>query len=182
MESNVGTLATGEEVFVSAESHYHTHVDVQPFIRKALSKISWDLSKVDWRGTAKYEVEMKECGCSICVPIRPTDKFVFAKRSPRTWYSRFVIGRKPLKTHKITIVLKPSELGLELVTTFWGPKSEPEPSDPMLIPGTEAYKASEEFWKHYALALPKDEKGQVCLGINPKEITEALPPNEKYFR
>jgi hypothetical protein len=177
----IGFLGSGEEVFVPPESHYYTHPDTHDALGQALSKIDSTTLLVDKEGIAHIEVETERItGRSICVPITDGDKLVFAKRKPRTWYTRFVVGRKELETSMMTIVLKRQADKFELYTAFWGPCARREPSDPSLTPGTPEYE--ENFWRYRALIFPSDEASMTALGIDPKDVKEYLTDGEEYFR
>lgn len=179
----IGFLGSGEEVFVSPESHYYTHPDIHEAIGPALSKIDSATLLVDKDGIAHLGVETEGvAGSSICVPITEKDKLVFAKRKPRTWYTRFVVGGKEIETNLMTIVLKRQADKFELYTAYWGPCARREPSDPSLTPGTPEYEESVRFWEQRALILPADKASMIALGINPAEIKESLDEDEEYFR
>jgi hypothetical protein len=179
----IGFLGSGEEVFVSPESHYYTHPDTHRALELALSKIDASTLLVDKDGITHLGVETEGiAGRSICVPITEGDKLVFAKRQPRTWYTRFVVGGKEIETNLMTIVLKRQADKFELYTAYWGPCAKREPSDPSLTPGTPEYEESAMFWDRRALILPTDKASMIALGINPAEIKESLDEGEEYFR
>jgi len=188
----IGTLASGEEVIVTPKSHFYTHPETHELIGEALTKISLQSISPDAQGFVRTEVELEgKEGKSNCVPITEKDKLVFAKRAPRPWYTRFAAGREPMTTNKMSLILQqqpPSEQTpnaprkFKLFTAFWGPMAPREPSDTSLAPGTPEYEEAEKFWKENALVLPDDETGMAKLGIDPKQIKEALDPDEQYFR
>lgn len=178
----VGALKSGEEVFVCSVSHFYTHQDTHTSIKVALASIDSKYLDVDEQGISETEIELEEVGYSICVPIFPTDKFVYAKRKPRTWYTRFVVGKEPIETHIMSIILQFQKDKFEMLTCYWGPSAEREPSDPGLTPGSPEYLISEDFWKKRALILPGDDASMMALGIDSTEVKEVLPAGEEYFR
>mgnify|MGYP001608920850 CR=1 FL=1 len=179
----IGSLASGEEVFVSPQSHFCSHPDTHEAVYRVLPTVdanSLSFNKTDLTHIV-VEVDGVGGGC-LCVPITDSDKFVYAKRKPRTWYTRFVVGREAPKTNLLALVLKQQGNRYELCTSYWGPRAYPEPSDPHLTPGTPEYEISEKFWRHKALVLPPDETSMIALGIDPDQIKESLADGEEYFR
>ncbi|KKT30715.1 MAG: hypothetical protein UW41_C0003G0008 [Candidatus Collierbacteria bacterium GW2011_GWC2_44_18] len=179
----IGFLGSGEEVFISSQSHYFTHPDTHEALGFALGKIYSDSLLVDSNGIAHVEVKIDGVeGSSICVPITDDDLFVYAIRRPRTWYTRFVIGREVIRTSIMTVVLKGDNHKFELCTAYWGPRAQREPSDPSLALGTPEYETSENFWRYRALVLPSDESAMIALGVDPQLIKESLVEGEAYLR
>ncbi|NCP47286.1 hypothetical protein COW83_02660 [Candidatus Collierbacteria bacterium CG22_combo_CG10-13_8_21_14_all_43_12] len=179
----ISCLASGEEVFVTPQSHFYSHPDTHEAVYRVLPTIDVNSLSFDDSGLTHTAVEVKGMeGRCLCVPVTDSDKFVYAKRKPRTWYTRFVIGREVSKTNLLTLVIKKQGDGYELSTSYWGPCAYPEPSDPCLSPGTPEYEISEKFWRQKALVLPSDEASLMSLGIDPGQIKESLEAGEEYFR
>lgn len=181
---NIGTLASGEIVFVTPESHFFTHPDTHAGIKDALAKLSSADMHVDASGIARPEarIEGKE-ELTICVPVTASDTFVYSKRAPRTWHTRFVTKREPIKTDTMSLVLRQTEEAgvkkFELITAFWGPQAPREPGDSSLAPGTPEYEEAYNFWETHALVLPSDEAGMRKLGVDPATLKDKLEPGEE---
>jgi len=179
----IGRLASGETVFVSPQSHFYSHPDTHEAVYRVLPTIDANSLSFDNNGLTHTAVEVAGMeGRCLCIPVTDSDTFVYAKRKPRTWYTRFVIGREAPKTNLMSLVLKQKGDGYELCTSYWGPRAHPEPSDPHLTPGTPEYEISEKFWMQKALVLPPDEVSMVALGIDPEQIKENLEAGDEYFR
>lgn len=95
-------------------------------------------------------------GVSMCIECPQTSPHVYFKvRDQRQYQSRMIHGALPQETSYVTIILKPTRNGLNLITAWAGYPSKPElgnisyfehASNPM-----ESVKESAEFWLNHAL-------------------------------
>lgn len=178
----VGRLASGQEVFVPQDSHFFTHPDTHPVIKDALAKLSESDMHIDATGIARPEAVMEgQEQLTICVPVTGADTFVYAKRAPRPWHTRFVTQRFPAPTNIMSLVLRrhAEENRYELITAFWGPQAPREPADTSLPEGSPELAEATAFWATHALVLPEDDEGKRKLGVDPQSIRSELSPGEK---
>lgn len=95
-------------------------------------------------------------GVSMCIECPQNSPHVYFKvRDQRQYQSRMIHGALPQETSYVTIILKPTRNGLNLITAWAGYPSKPElgnisyfehASNPM-----ESVKESAEFWLNHAL-------------------------------
>lgn len=173
----IGTLASGHEVFVPEDSHFFTHPDTHPVIKDALAKLSESDFQIDASGIARPEAVMEgQEQLTICVPVTDADTFVYAKRAPRPWYTRFVTHRAPAPTNILSLMLRrhAEDARYELSTAFWGPQAPREPVDTSLLAGSPELKEAQDFWNTHALVLPEDAEGQRKLGVDPDSIRDTV--------
>jgi hypothetical protein len=139
----IGNLASGEKVIIRNTSHVHDNPELEKYLINALSKI-----KSNNQNVIEGEVDFgKTIGVTRCIATSENDEIVFAMRPKRKGYTRFVKGRVPEPTSKLTVILtKDRQTNDYLVlTTYIGAKAEPEPWD---------FRATDkalEFWKSHAL-------------------------------
>lgn len=130
-------LLSGEVVVDRLNSHIHEGV---------AGLLSEALGLIDPTGRPFIAIDIdlgRVVGETICVPTGPGDEIVWAVRPNRAGHTRFVVGRSPLPTTKVTVVLKQrNEGGYVLITAFVGPKAEPEPWDRNATPASRQYWAS----------------------------------------
>ncbi len=138
----LGTLASGEAVYDSIESHARHHPTVLPHLKEALAR-------VDAAGREKcYEqIEFsRTLGQSLCVQTQPGDAIVYARREGRDGLSRFVKNRAPEPASSVVVVLTRTPAGYVLRTAYVGRKAPAEPWD-----RPHATDDSMEFWRSHAL-------------------------------
>jgi hypothetical protein len=152
----VGVTADGVWVFDRADSHIHRGVEqllADAIAAATLGGREFLTHCVDFRRTI---------GLSTCVPTSPGDQIIYAVRRGRTGYSRFVLGRQPVPSPYLTVVLRRGPESREgtatLVTAFVGRPAAREPFDP---------RATDEdvaFWREHALVWDEEEivLGTIC--------------------
>lgn len=145
---NLGiNLGSGEEVFDRHNSH--AHGEVASLLPEALAAI-----ESHGRKFFIHEHDFgRVVGETICVPTRPSDEIVFAKRPKRFGHSRFVKNRQPEPCTKAVVILKRDDYEdyYVLITAFVGHRPEPEPWD------RNATARSSEFWATHALVWGAEE-------------------------
>lgn len=142
----LGTLASGEEVFLTPTGHYHDNPELMALLPEALEKVT-----AQDRTFIKESLDLgRVIGVSRCIPTLDSDEIVYAQRVGRAGLTRFVKNRAPIETNFLTLILKKKKEAYEVVTTFIGPAAEREPWDKNIK--TEAEKtAAENFWFNHAL-------------------------------
>lgn len=137
----LGRLLSGERVFDRKNSHLYDNPELEQHLPLALERID-----PDGRAFLVETVDFNEViGESRCVQTGPEDEIVFAQRVGRFGLSRFVVNKDPVPTSELTVILRKSDAGYEVITTFIGPKAEKEPWDKT------ADSTSTEFWRTHAL-------------------------------
>lgn len=134
-------LASGEAVIDRFNSHVHE--TVKQLLPAALRNI-----RARGRGFLVEEVDFGHpVGETICIPTRPGDVIVYAKRPKRLGLTRFVKNRSPEACNAVTVILKKdsAEDYYVLITAFIGHRPEPEPWD------RNANGNSLAFWNSHAL-------------------------------
>jgi hypothetical protein len=134
-------LESGEKVLDRPNSHLPQ--DLQHLLPGVLLMV-----RSGGRAFIEEEVDLGSVvGEKICVSTSATDEIVWAKRPNRFGPTRFVKGRQPELTSRVTVVLKKTDRDDEfvLITAFFGDISQPEPWD------RHASEKSIEFWKTHAL-------------------------------
>ena len=136
----MGRLMSGEIVIDRHNSHVHLSGEI---LERALSYVH---SRS--RDFLVDEVYMGEpVGLSTCVETDDSDEIIYAYRPNRAGPTRFVVGRDPVPTEEITVILKRAQdVGRMILISAWaGSKAEPEPWD------RHATEASQDFWRCHAL-------------------------------
>ena len=127
-------------------------------------------------------------GVSMCIECPQNSPHVYFKvRDQRQYQSRMIHGALPQETSYVTIILKPTRNGLNLITAWAGYPSKPElgnisyfehASNPM-----ESVKESAEFWLNHALIdeNPTAEELLIDIKIICKRLghdVNGLPANQ----
>lgn len=137
----LGTLKNGEQVWNRPRSHLHSSSELAKYLPEALKQIDPDGKKID-----SYTVDFgKIIGRSNCIPTAVDDEIVYARRPGRAGVTRFVQGKEPLPTSKLTIVLLKGDTGYVAISAFMGPQAAPESWD------KHATEESKLFWNSHAL-------------------------------
>lgn len=137
----IGKTQDGAIVFDRPNSHLHE--EARFVIEEAIAKIN----TLD-RQFLDEEVDFGEnIGSTSCVMTGKDDEIIYAQRLNRVGLTRFVVGRAPVPTSKVFVVLKKMNALRQyvLITAFLGSKAQPEPWDPR------ATAESFDFWKNRAL-------------------------------
>jgi hypothetical protein len=151
MSQQLGQLATGELVFDRQHgSHFATHADANrelpALVAEALGRV------VGGEGFIALHVDLgREVGLTACVLADDSDAVVYAQRPNRFDLTRFVRNRQAEPTRFISVVLKQTRAGYELVTAWVGELAPPEPWDRNSKP------ESLGFWSSHALVWGMEE-------------------------
>ena len=137
----LGALASGEVVF--DRHHSHLHKNTEELLPRVFRHIN-----ANGRPFFVEEIDIgREIGTSSCVETTNRDTIFYANRNGRMGPTRFVMGRKPESTSKVTVVCKKDDIDDHyiLMTAYIGEKAEPEPWD------KNATTESDSFWQSHAL-------------------------------
>lgn len=141
----VWQLGSGETVYRSMP-----HAEV-PF--EALRLLPAALRRVVSNGRPHFVAAVQfdqTIGETVVVPITIADEVVYLQRIGRTGHSAFVLRRQPVPTNELTMILhRRRDTQYELVTAFFGSRSEREPWDPHIVSDHERQRAL-EFWRSHA--------------------------------
>lgn len=154
----LGTTKDGFEVTDRQDSHVQSHRNVLGILPEALSKVS-----TYGRNFLIEEIIFDQIvGESICIPTRSGDEIVYAQRPRRSGLTRFVKNLKPIKTDRVTVILKKAEEGhYVLITAFIGSTAPAEPWDERAFSKQhnpkQAWAESIEFWNSHALVWGVEE-------------------------
>lgn len=113
--------------------------------------------------------------CNL-VKVDGNDEVIYAKRSGRDIYTKFVKGKEPTRTNSLMVILKRSYKNhkeYSLITMYPGNKSCKEPQDKNIRTKQELIE-SLEFWSDKALVYDKSI-------IQPNSIRTRCPYKDLYF-
>ena len=148
--AEIGRLASGECVVDRAQSHL-AHGD-RNVVSDALCRVS-----SGGRQFIEQEVQFSSAvGVTACVATGEFDDIIYAQRTSRHGFTRFVKNRAPEGCSSVFVVLKKADpQKYVLITGFVGQKPEPEPFDRSAFerrPNPAAAKErSIQFWAGHAL-------------------------------
>jgi hypothetical protein len=142
-------------------SHVALHLKEYPDLLNILREVL-SATRVE-QGASALELDLnRPIGFTTKISTNPDDKIVYAKRKERDMYARFVVGKKPKITSKITVILNENEDGFTIWSAWVGDLA---PS----FPGGENENAeSKIYWSNNALIYNPDI-------IQSETITEACP-------
>lgn len=131
------------------DRHHNDHPVDQSLLKKALDST---LRYEDKRDFIESRVDFGHTiALDDCVPTDKNDKIIYITRPGRKGKTRFVIGRDPVETSYVSVILKREYDNDDipyyvLVTAYYG-VAPVEPWDPR------STKESERFWKTHALRI-----------------------------
>ena len=143
--SFLGKTKNNNNVYVDLKgSHAATHLADTPGLLELVKEALLTLSPT--KDNVYTEVDLRRViGTSDLVETNNDDDIFYAKRLNRTNYTRFVRGRKSVKTSVISLVLHRQDDGYLLYSAWIGWAAPPFPNDEKEMP------ESQSFWKSHAL-------------------------------
>lgn len=148
----IGTTKDGHGVYVDREtSHASTHFAHHPKLISAVKEIISTLALDS--DTVRIERDVgEEVGDSDCVETNEGDEIVYALRSHRTTFSRFVKNRKPIPTSWVTLDIRKSDQDTYFLYTAYVGRMVPS------FPGDNfSSEQSITFWSTHALVWGPQE-------------------------
>ncbi|MCI5647393.1 MAG: hypothetical protein MR299_07025 [Bacteroidales bacterium] len=168
----------GTCIYKPAWFHIHKSIDDQILVDALMNnEISIDegyVTKQDLQIT--YNVGYP-IGVSMCIECPQNSPHVYFKvRDQRQYQSRMIHGALPQETSYVTIILKPTNYGLNLITAWAGFPSKPELGNISYFERAynpkEAVMESAEFWLNHALIDENPTAKELLIDI--KIICERL--------
>ena len=141
----LATTKNGHKVFVDlVKSHAATHLADNGELMSLVEEL---VSQSDIQGeNVVFEKDMgRTIGNMDLVETDDTDEIIYAKRTNRDIYTRFVKNRKPVPTQYLTVILKEIDDGYELWSAWVGRLVPSFPGDDNEKPESKA------FWSSHAL-------------------------------
>lgn len=166
-----GYLKGGEKVICDLEKT-KTDPDLKPFIKMVLQKmripssLKERLKKMISGGKTSGKLILKKTveftntiGLSRCVETGPKDLIVWAQRQGRERYDRFVKGREPVESTKLSLIVLVQNNGTcRLISAHAGGEVPPNPQDYKALQGNpRLLQKSLKFWSKHALVYDPDE-------------------------
>lgn len=147
----LGKTRDGYEVYDRVDSHFHAEGGLTlELLKEALSYM--------YANGANFKVKVvhfkRIVGINNCVAIRNFDEVVMVYRKGRKGPTPMVKNRGGEPCKEITIIIRKDKENTNrytLITAFVGGKSQPEPWDKRLKPGSKELAESIEFWQTHAL-------------------------------
>lgn len=147
----IGRLATGEAVFGGRNGHFATHAAASPELSALVVEALGQVDGGEQFITASVDLG-RVVGATACVPTTSEDDIVFARRPSRHGLTRFVRGRQPVPTQFLAVILRKSQDGYELLTSWVGELAPHEPWDRHAD-----LAVSIPFWSSHALVWGVEE-------------------------
>lgn len=167
----MGYLKGGERVICDLEKT-KTDPELKPFIKMVLQKVRvpsgleerlkkiFSGGKISGKLILKKTVEFTHViGLSRCVETGPEDQIIYAKREGRERYDRFVKGREPVESAKLSLIVLVQNNGIcRLISAHAGGEVPPNPQDYKALQGKpRLLQKSLKFWSNHALVYDPDE-------------------------
>ena len=151
------TTKVGTCVFKPPGFHIHESIDDQILIEALMN----NEASIDEGYETKQDIQITynvgyPIGVSMCIICPPHSRNVYFKvRDQRKYQSRMVHGALPQETSYVTIILKPNNKGVFLITAWAGYPSKPEIGNltffERALNPKESLIESAEFWLNHAL-------------------------------
>lgn len=168
----------GTSIYKPEWFHIHKSIDDRILIDALMNnEASIDVgyqTKMDLQIT--YDVGYP-VGVSMCIECPQNSPHIYFKvRDQRQYQSRMIHGALPQETSHVTIILKPTHYGLNLVTAWAGYPSKPELGNisyfEHALNPKESVIESAEFWLNHALIDENPTAEELLIDI--KIISERL--------
>lgn len=147
----------GTCIYKSEKFHVHKSIDDQLLIEVLLN----NEATIDEGFAANQDMQIMydlgyPIGVSMCVDCPQNSPHVYFKvRDQRQYQSRMLHGALPQETSYVTIILKPTHYGINLITAWAGYSSKPELGNisffERAVNPKESVIESAEFWLSHAL-------------------------------
>ena len=144
-------LGSGETVV-----YYFDPLDSAQGRRIDADLLSEALSTVHSEGQRRIKSTVdlgRRVGENRCVRTSEGDLIEYLKIGTRFGYGRFVKGRKPVPSTRVTVMLAWRQSFYVVLDAYVGPLAPPWPWDPRADPNSAEYWRSVEFWACHALVL-----------------------------
>ena len=169
--AQLGTLASGEAVYDSIESHARHHPTVLPHLKEALARVD-----AAGRGKCYEEIEFSRTVGQSSVSQHNQATPSYRRREGHDGFSRFVKNRAPELASSVVVVLTRTPAGYVLRTAYLGRKAPAEPWD-----RPHATADSIAFWRWQPLVwghepiVPGTEERRLRRGKSPAHVVCVLP-------